>query len=239
MISILIPIYNGIEFINESITSVLDQTYDEWELIIGINGHLPDSLVYKIAKIYEEVDIRIRAYDMQDIHSKSDALNAMLAYCSYDWIAILDVDDIWLPDKLKKQVPYMEYYDVIGTQCVYFENLECTIPEIQTGDISPFDFTTANPIINSSSLFKKGLANWQSKYDGIEDYDMWLRLREEGRKFYNLDEVLVKHRIHSNSAFNSKDNRELLNELLNERKFRNVSGGTLNIFQSVTEEYEP
>ena len=50
MISILIPIYNGVEFIEESVSSVLNQTYDQWELLIGINGHSQDSEVYKIAK---------------------------------------------------------------------------------------------------------------------------------------------------------------------------------------------
>ena len=47
MISILIPIYNGIEYIDESVSSVLKQTYNEWELLIGINGHPPNSDVYQ------------------------------------------------------------------------------------------------------------------------------------------------------------------------------------------------
>ena len=53
MISILIPIYNGIEFIEESVSSVLNQTYDQWELLIGINGHPHDSDIYKIANIFK------------------------------------------------------------------------------------------------------------------------------------------------------------------------------------------
>jgi len=54
MISILMPIYNGIEFINESVSSILEQTYDKWELLIGINGHPPNSEVYQIAKAFQE-----------------------------------------------------------------------------------------------------------------------------------------------------------------------------------------
>ena len=56
MISILIPIYNGIEYINESVTSVLDQSYENWELIIGVNGHEGNSSVYQIAKDYEDLE---------------------------------------------------------------------------------------------------------------------------------------------------------------------------------------
>ena len=60
MISILIPVYNGIEYINESVTSVLDQSYENWELIIGVNGHEANSSVYQIAKDYEDLDERIK-----------------------------------------------------------------------------------------------------------------------------------------------------------------------------------
>jgi len=52
MISILIPIYNGIEFIDDSVISIWQQTYKEWELLIGINGHPPGSDVYKTASKY-------------------------------------------------------------------------------------------------------------------------------------------------------------------------------------------
>jgi teichuronic acid biosynthesis glycosyltransferase TuaG len=217
MISILIPIYNGIEYIDESVNSVLDQTFQDWEIIIGINGHLENSMVYKAAKNYEDLDPRIRVYDMPEIQGKANALNAMIAYCSYDWTAILDVDDIWMPTKLEKQVPFMNRYDVIGTLCVYFENLEGTIPKIPVGDISEFDFKSVNPVINSSSLIKKELASeyeWFEKYVGVEDYHLWLRLRKDNKQFYNIDEVLVRHRIHASSAFNSQDQRAKLTEIL-------------------------
>jgi teichuronic acid biosynthesis glycosyltransferase TuaG len=219
MISILMPIYNGIEYINESVTSVLDQTYDSWELIIGINGHNPDSIVYNMAKNYEDLDQRIHVYDMHTIRGKSNALNAMLKHCNGDWIAILDVDDCYFNEKLSKQVPFMENYEIIGTKCVYFENLAGTIPQIPTGDITNFDFKKVNPIINSSCLIKKELAikyGWDSSYDGIEDYKFWMTARKYNTKFYNVDEVLVKHRIWRNSAYNSKDNSGLLRKMLSE-----------------------
>ena len=217
MISILMPIYNGIEYIDGSVTSVLDQIYGDWELVIGINGHEPDSIVYKMAKNYEDLDKRIKVYDMHTIRGKANALNAMLQYCSYDWIAILDVDDLWLPDKLKKQIPYMKSHDVVGAKCVYFEGLEGTVPQIPVGDISSFDFKMVNPLINSSCLIKKSLAisyGWNEKYSGVEDYDLWLRLRRNKVTFYNVDEILVRHRIHSSSAFNTQDNRAKLAEIL-------------------------
>ena len=67
MISILMPIYNGIEFINDSVESIINQTYTEWELIIGINGHSESSLVFKTAKIYEREYNNIRVYDFHNL----------------------------------------------------------------------------------------------------------------------------------------------------------------------------
>ena len=219
MISILMPIYNGIEYINESVSSVLDQTYGDWELIIGINGHPQGSMVYNAAKNYEDLDNRIHVYDMFDVKGKSNALNSMIQYCAYDWIALLDVDDCYFKEKLSKQVPFMENYDIVGTKCVYFEGLEGTIPKIPVGDISDFDFYSVNPMINSSSLIKKELAlkyKWNPAFDGVEDYNFFLTARRDNKRFYNVDEVLVRHRIHASSAYNSKDNSGLIRQLLSE-----------------------
>ena len=66
MITILLPIYNGIEYIEESVSSVLNQTFKEWELLIGVNGHPPVSEVFRIAKSYEKKDHlnRIKAFNL-------------------------------------------------------------------------------------------------------------------------------------------------------------------------------
>ena len=77
-ISILMPIYNGEEYINDSIETVIYQTYNNWELIIGINGHEENSEVYKKAKKWEDKDQRIKAIDLYTIKGKSNALNEIL-----------------------------------------------------------------------------------------------------------------------------------------------------------------
>jgi hypothetical protein len=61
---------------------------------------------------------------------------------------------------------------------------------------------------------KKELCHWESEYDGVEDYDMWLRLRKENKRFYNLVDTLVLHRIHSSSAFNAQGNNKKVVDLL-------------------------
>jgi glycosyltransferase involved in cell wall biosynthesis len=216
MISILLPIYNGIEFIDESVTSILSQTYNNWELLIGINGHEPNSKIYKIAKKYEEKceNGKIRVYDFFHIKSKCSTLNTLLRYAKYDWIALIDVDDIWHDNKLTVQNIFFDKFDVIGSRAVYFGEREGVVPPIPIKDISKLQFINGpNPIINSSAIIKKHLCNWNIEYEGIEDYEIWLRLKKEGKKFYNCEEILVKHRIHHNSAFNTKDHTNNFNKL--------------------------
>jgi glycosyltransferase involved in cell wall biosynthesis len=214
MISILMPIYNGIEYIDESVSSVLNQTYTHWELIIGINGHPQNSEVYQIAKKYEEKNENIKVFDFFNLKGKVAALNEMVKHCKYSYVAILDVDDIWHETKLEVQSPFLNTYDVIGTLCIYFGGMD-GMPGIPSGDLKNQDFFHFNPIINSSSLIKKELCYWDTKFDFLEDYHLWLTLKKRGCSFYNCSKVLVKHRIHNNSHFNSKGNANLVPELLN------------------------
>jgi glycosyltransferase involved in cell wall biosynthesis len=216
MITILMPIYNGIEYISESVESVLQQSYNDWELIIAVNGHPQNSFVFQIAKEYSEIDKRIRVYDFCHIKGKANTLNAMINFSTYDYISILDVDDIWLPEKLSMQALLLieSNYDVVGTKCVYFESLEGVIPKIPTGDISEFNFKEVNPIINSSVVLRKSLCKWKEEFAGVEDYELWMRLRLLNKSFYNMDNVLVKHRIHSSSAFNTQDHSSKIAQIL-------------------------
>ena len=208
------PIYNGIEFIDESVSSILRQSYDKWELIIGINGHPIDSDVYKRAKSYEKISNKIRVFDFPDIKGKATTLNAMVELCKYEYIALLDVDDIWHDEKLNIQSQMLDNFDVIGSNCVWFGDRPGIIPVIPLGNITNYDFSLVNPIINSSCIIRKELCYWNDNWNGIEDYDLWLRLRKAGKKFFNFKDILVKHRIHNASAFNAKGNNNKVEDLL-------------------------
>lgn len=217
------PIYNGVEFLGDSLSSILGQTSAEWELLIGINGYPAKSLVYQTVAAYLATinDPRIRLLDFPECKGKSATLNNMVPLCQYAYVSILDVDDIWLPTKLETQLPFIsqkENYDVVGTKCFYFGELNSNGPNIPTGDISAFNFLEGNPLINSSALIKNELAYWNPAWDGVEDYDLWLRLRKEGRRFYNCNNLLVKHRIHRTSAFNAKGNHNQVASLKWEHK---------------------
>jgi glycosyltransferase involved in cell wall biosynthesis len=214
-VSILMPVFNGIEFLSESVSSVLNQTVDTWELIIAVNGYPPNSSAYNVVRNYCDIlgDDRIRVFDYHDCKGKPATLNKMISQCRHNYVALLDVDDCWLPNKLATQMPYLaREYDVVGTKCVYFGDMNDIIPDIPTGDITAFNFLQVNPIINSSSVIKKELASWDTTCF-VEDYELWLRMWRQGKRFYNCEDVLIKHRIHRASAFNAQGNDRHVFEL--------------------------
>lgn len=217
MITILLPLYNGLEFLSTSVNSVRNQTFTDWNLYIGVNGYPENSEVYQTVKKYEDLDKRIKVFDFFWIKGKSATLNEMVKLSKNEWIALIDVDDLWTSSKLEKQIEYLSEYDVIGSKCSYFGERNM-IPEIPTGDITQYDFYSVNPVINSSALIKKDLCYWDPEWDGIEDYKLWLTLWKKVKKFYNVEKVLVFHRIHKDSAFNAKGNDKRRLDLIQKMK---------------------
>ena len=226
-ISVLIPIYNGEEFFTSCLQSILQQTSLPNEILIGINGHAIDSaLVQTIQQQVQNVDISLRRQVQIQVFvyekaCKTSTLNALVREANSYYVALLDVDDEWLPEKLYHQRQILTQYDldVVGTHCQYIGDSN-TNPYLKTGFLKPSDLTCMNHIINSSMLIKKTLAVWDALYTGVEDYELWLRLNQQGCNFYNIHHILVHHRIHKNSSFNSK-NQDRPMDLINKFYLRN------------------
>lgn len=209
LITVLMPLYNGVEYLKQSLLSVKEQTFDRWKVIIGINGHEDDSTIFKEVKdiLSELNDDRITFKNYQ-VKGKVDTLNKMVKDCRTHWIALLDVDDYWHKDKLIDQLPYIFKYDVIGTMCQYFDK-SSSIPDIPSREIHKYhNFYKSNPIINSSVIIRTIDAFWIDRYY-LEDYDLWLRLLKKGKSFYNVDRILTYHRIHLDSYFNSSGKQDV------------------------------
>lgn len=218
MISILLAVYNGEKYIKESIDSVLNQTFGDFELLIGLNNCSDNTL--SIVESYNDARIRIFLYDEK---GKAKTLNKLIDECKYDWIAIQDSDDIWLNKKLETQLKYINEYDIIGTFCKYIDKDGYIIgePHISTNhkDIERLSFSGINQIINMSAIFKKSdLCKWDETI-GVEDYELWLKLMYNGYKSINISDYLVYHRIHSDSNFNTKDYSSDISAIL--KKYKN------------------
>jgi teichuronic acid biosynthesis glycosyltransferase TuaG len=200
MISILMPIYNGVEYLRESLSSVVGQTFDQWEVLVGINGYPEGSEVWQKVSKYDSKKIRV--FDLHGCHSKPQALNALVELAAHRLLCLLDVDDLWSATKLEKQLEYTDHYQVVGTHARYIGD-RVDGPSIPLMEIGKDVFRLINPVVNSSAMFLKEDAHWE-EIKGVEDYDLWCRLAAKGRKFFNVPEVLVSHRVHKDSAFNNR-----------------------------------
>jgi glycosyltransferase involved in cell wall biosynthesis len=212
MISILLATYNGENFIKQSINSILNQTFTDFELLIGFNGTTDNSK--NIVAQYN--DSRIKIFDYGDDKGKAKTLNKLIKEAKFDWIAIQDDDDVWLPNKLENQIKFLENFDIIGTQILYIDKESNLIGEVRLetkdSEIKFFSLNGKNQIANSSSLTRKKVIEevngWNENLFGVEDYDLWLKLIRKNCRFKNLDEILVLHRIHSGSNFNNNKKQQ-------------------------------
>lgn len=232
-ISIVTPIFNGVEFLEECIRSVRAQTFPDWEMWIGVNGHGDDGgMVAQVASHFASSDSRIHVVVQgPPLKGKVESLNHLVSLTTTDWISVLDCDDIWEPRKLERQVHMMHSYAsdavVIGTFCQYFGERHGKLV-LESGYIDPVILENHNPIINSSSLIRREYCTWEynDNHDGIfEDFYLWMKICLSGKKIYNIPEFLVWHRIHQSSAFNSqgKTDRTLRQWYIKQRSISNKS----------------
>ena len=180
MISILLAVYNGEKFLEKSINSILVQTHGEFELLIGFNG-TTDSSKEIVSKFNDK---RIRVFDYFNDKGKSKTLNKLLLESKFDWICIQDDDDVWVDNKLSEQIKYINEFDVIGTQIMYSDTQDNLRngPFLKMDDMSIkiLSLNGNNQIANSSAMIRKDsiieVGDWDEELEGIEDYDMWIRL---------------------------------------------------------------
>jgi len=217
-VTIMIPLYNGIEYLEQCISSINNQSYVFWKILIGINGHSLNSNVYQRAKLFENDKIVVKEYTT---NGKPDTMNKMLEDVTTKLICILDVDDWWSPIKLYEQMKIWKtgLWDIVGTNCSYVIREKISgSPNIPSGYIK--DFYKMNPMINSSILMKKKDAFWTNDFYGLDDYELWLRLFHSGKTFFNISQKLVFHRIRNNSAFNPVNHQNVQD--LKNRYYQNI-----------------
>jgi glycosyltransferase involved in cell wall biosynthesis len=222
-VAILTPVYNGVEYLAECVASVVNQTFTDWQMWIGVNGHSDHDegggevglLVKAIGALDQRIHVVIqpptivgKVAAMNDLFGRSGGFSARASV----WIAILDCDDVWHPEKLERQIAATNNgartAAVIGTQCEYFGTMSGS-PQIPVGYVDPRDLKHVNPIINSSALVARSwmpTSLWTGVVNerGLEDYELWMRIVIAGGRLYNIPEVLTRHRIHPASAFNSR-----------------------------------
>jgi len=228
LISIIVPAYNSAKYIQETIDSVINQTYKNWELIIvdDCSSDNTAEIVKKKSIIYP----RIKYIKNQlNFGGPAQPRNIGIKNSSGEFIAFLDSDDIWLANKLEIQLSYFEKYNdvlLVGTNCQTFPNGISNELFFFRNHFLSFNYLINNTkgIITSSVLMKRdviehiGLFDEDKKLIAVEDFDYWLRiLKFKDNSIFVLNQSLVKYRMHEQNislALNSKDNFSVYDKLL-------------------------
>lgn len=122
LVSIIMPLYNAESFLNESVGSILSQTYDNWELIVIEDCSSDGSL--SLARDFEKQDGRITVYRNKRNLGAAKSRNEGLKFVSGDYVAFIDADDAWFPEKLERQLCYMNKAG-LGMCFTSYETVEC------------------------------------------------------------------------------------------------------------------
>ena len=211
LVSVIMNGHNAETYLVESIQSVLDQTYNNWEIIFWDNKST--DLTREIVSEFN--DNRIKYYYSDCYTSLGEARNRALHKASGDFIAFLDCDDIWLPEKLNKQIKlFMQDQDVglVYADCIYFNsdgdqtrlfNLKRPYRGLSYSKmLNEYCMSMESVVIRKECLF--GLDVWfDPDYEVIEEYEFFVRISEKWKVDY-VAEPLSKWRMHEASSTWSK-----------------------------------
>ena len=206
-ISVLMPVYNGDQFLDKSIKSVLNQTFNNFEYIIINDGSTDDSL--KIIKSFE--DSRIKIINFSKNMGITAALNNGLNVAKGYYIARQDQDDISHPERFMLQIEYLENNDVdlVDTNFIFIDENDKYLQDYEKRYFNP-DETLSHlffyEMVHASIMCKRLLFtkdNIQYRKRPTEDYDLFIRLAKAGMRAGRLDQKLIKQRKHPNSMCGS------------------------------------
>lgn len=200
-VTVVIPTYNQAHFVTEAINSVLNQTFQDFEIIVvddGSTANTKEALKKFAGKI---------EYIYQENRGNAVARNTGIQNTKGEFIAFLDHDDSWLPDKLSIQMDAFSKNNGVGlvyTDCVAYDEEK----ELPKGDRDYYSgwvfkhlfrrfFALPSGVVCKKECFDKcGL--FDESFPTSNDYDMWLRISTE-YKFLFIDQPLFKRRIHSDN----------------------------------------
>ena len=206
LVSILVPVYNGAAFLSDALTSVQQQTYQNFEIIVVDDGSSDNS--YALAQKFAEADCRIKTLRQSNGGTQA-ARNTALHHASGEWIALLDQDDVWLPKKLESQIALLKAFpcaNLLFTNYVHWDGVRdlgaryTKRHKFPDGDVGAnlvrwCLFGASTVMIQRAAAEEVG--GFDPKFHLSGDWDLWLRLAEKGLLAKGVWEPQVRYRIWS------------------------------------------
>jgi len=205
-ISVITACHNAEPYVCAAINSVLAQSFENFELIFVDDCSTDKSL--EAATLLSKKDDRIRIFKTDRKSGAGAARNIAIEYATGDWLAILDADDIWLPNKLQMQVELIQTNNadlvLAGTGCYHIDKSGLRIGRyvypthshaLKRNLYSRKKFPPHSSMIYRTSAVRK-IGGFNQRFPRSEDYDLWLRLSEVG-KYVSCALPLIEYRLHS------------------------------------------
>jgi len=200
-VSVLMATRNGHKYLKEAITSILCQSFSDFEFII-CNDHSSDDTA-KIIEHFRKNDNRIKVFENEFPDGFTSALNYGLEHCEGKYIARMDDDDISHPDRLAIEAEYLDQYPMISivssnvnffdSSGIYGRTSKINLPtnkDIWRGKI----FTHPAVMFRKKNLSLVGQYSTSKDVTRIEDYDFWCKFYSYGLKGINLPNTLLDYR---------------------------------------------
>ena len=202
-ISLIMSVYNGEDYLEEAIDSVLKQTFTEWELIV-INDCSTDS-TEKILEKFASMDERVKVYPNEVNLRLPSSLNKAMTFAKGKYIARMDADDICLPDRLEKQYAFMEKNPDIALSSCRFMTLKNGVissggcgGKVDNDSIKALLLVT-NPILHPGIIAKAEVIRnlgYDKTFTCTEDMELWTRFVLSGNKIEIMSDYLMIYRLH-------------------------------------------
>ncbi len=227
LISVSMPAYNAEIYIADSIESVLNQNYQNFELLICDDGSTDRTL--EIIRAYEKKDPRIKVFSMGENVGLASVRNFISRKAQGKYVALLDSDDLSTPDRFDEQVKVLEsgMCDVCASE-YYTLDMRNGKKRARHRHESDADLkallTIYNPICNSTTMMSRELMLKFPYRDnlkgGPEDYDLWVNFAIAGYRFKTIKKALVTYRLHAGQI--SKQKEDLMIRLFDESRLRYI-----------------
>jgi len=208
LVSIIMPSYNAEKYITESIESVLHQTYGNWELLV--TDDCSSDQTPSIVQSYAEKEPRIDFVIATQHSGIAETRNQSIARAKGRFVAFLDNDDLWVPEKLEKQVHFLLENDYAFVYSAYELMNEDGSPKgktIKTAGVIDYDKYLKNTIIGSGTIMldTEKTGSLQMPHNATsDDMALWCKILKDGHRAHPMKEVLMRYRVRNNSASANK-----------------------------------
>lgn len=213
-VSVLTPIYNtNTQHLREMIESILGQTFTDFEFLI-LNDSPDNTEIEEIVKSYASKDKRIKYHKNEKNIGISESRNKLLDLACGEYIAIFDHDDISVPERLEKEVAYLDSHPSVGVVSGWIEYFgdDNSIAKNPRTDTEIKTWLTFNCFVaHTATMIRKSILidnniKYEEEFTPAEDYQLWYRLMGV-TMFYNIQEVLVRYRWHATNTSELQNNK--------------------------------